>query len=136
LALTFQIILRHEVQRAICIAQEEERGQAMPPSPEERTQDGIQDETRLASTRMASFPLDTDQEQNAREDAQLPVCASTAVKKQQQEEEDDEGARPEACKSSPMLIAVAQVVAALVLLALALFILLSFRLRLRVPLVV
>ena len=123
----------------------------MPPSPEERTQDGIQDETRLASTRMASFPLDTDQEQNSREDAhqccqertssdgffetELPRCASASVKKQEEEEE-DEGARPEACKCLPMLIAVAQIVAALVLLALASFILLSFRLRLRVPLVV
>jgi hypothetical protein len=99
---------------------------------------------------MASFPLD--QEQNSREDAhqccqertssdgffetELPRCASTSVKKQEEEEGEDEGARPEACKSSPMLIAVAQIVAALVLLALASFILLSFRLRLRVPLVV
>jgi hypothetical protein len=117
----------------------------MPPSPEERTQDGIQDETRM----LTSFPLD--QEQNSREDAhqccqertssdgffetELPRCASASVKKQEEEEE-DEGARPEACKCLPMLIAVAQIVAALVLLALASFILLSFRLRLRVPLVV
>ena len=138
LALTFNIILRHEVQTAICISQEEERGQARPPSPKERTQD---------ETRMASFPLDQE-EQNSREDAhqccqertssdgffetELLICASTAEKTQ----EEDEGARPGACKSSPMLIEVAQIVAALVLLALTSFILLSFRLRLRVPLVV
>lgn len=110
----------------------------MLPTPKESTQDGIQNETR-----MASFSFD--QEQNSRDDVQqcrqertssegffetkLQMSASTVAKMQQR-------ARPEACRSSAMLIAVVQIVAALVLLALALCILLSFRLRLRVPLVV